>query len=194
MNIPYVIEGNENKERVYDLFSRLMKDRIIVIGQAFTDQLANIVISQLLFLEADDHEKDIVIYINSPGGSVSSCLAIYDTINYISCDVSTVCIGQAASAGSFILAAGTKGKRYALKNSRIMIHQLSSGYNGQIDDMKIHYDESNKLNNVLLEEMSLITGHKTSKLKKDMARDKFMSSYEAVEYGIIDDVLVNRRR
>lgn len=192
MNVPYVIEGSDGKEKVYDLFSRLMKDRICVIGQEFTQQMANVVTAQLLFLEADDPEKDITLYINSLGGSVSACLAIYDTMNYISCDVSTICIGQAASAAAFILAAGAKGKRFALKNSRIMLHQVSGGYSGQIDDARIHFEEVDILNKIMLDELSAMTGHKLTKLKKDINRDKYMSAQEAVDYGVVDQVLVNR--
>lgn len=193
MTVPYVIEGTNNKERVYDLYSRLLRDRVVFIGKAFSPDLANAVIGQLLFLEADDPEKDIVIYINSPGGLVSACLAVYDTINYIACDVSTVCVGQAASAAAFILASGTKGKRYALKNSRIMLHQISGGAEGHIEDMRIHFKESDILNKVLLDELSNITGHKVNKLKKDMERDKFLSADDAVKYGIIDSVLTSRQ-
>jgi len=136
MSVPHVIEGTGGKERVYDLYSRLLKDRVVFIGREFSSEMANSVIGQLLFLEADDPDKDITIYINSPGGLVSSCLAIYDTMNYVVCDISTVCVGQAASAGAFILAAGTKGKRYALRNSRIMLHQLSGGSQGHIEDTR----------------------------------------------------------
>lgn len=192
MSVPYVIEGTESKERVYDLYSRLLRDRIIFIGKEFTTELANSVVGQLLFLEAADPEKDITIYINSPGGLVSACLAIYDAMSYISCDVSTICVGQAASAAAFILAAGTKGKRYALKNSRIMLHQLSGGFGGHIEDMKIQIKESEILNTILLDELSEITGHKINKLKKDIDRDKFMSADEAKDYGVIDGVMITR--
>ena len=194
MTVPLVIEGSDSKERVYDLYSRLLRDRIIFIGREFSTELANSVIGQLLFLEADDPEKDIIIYINSPGGLVSACLAIYDAMQYISCDVSTVCVGQAASAAAFILAAGTKGKRYALKNSRIMLHQLSGGAGGHIEDMRIQLKESEILNKVLLEELSSTTGHKVTKLKKDMDRDKFMSAEEAKDYGVIDAVMTHRTK
>lgn len=194
MSVPHVIEGTGAKERVYDLYSRLLKDRIIFIGREFSSDMANAVIAQLLFLEADDNEKDITIYINSPGGLVSACLAIYDTMNYVSCDISTVCVGQAASAGAFILAAGTKGKRYALRNSRIMLHQLSGGSQGHIEDMAIQYEESKELNEILLKELHTITGHTVKKLKNDMNRDKFMSSDAAKEYGVIDAVMNKRTR
>ena len=192
MNIPYVIEGENSKEKVYDLFSRLMRDRIIFIGREFTSELANVVVGQLLFLEADDPEKDVLIYLNSPGGSVSACLAIYDTMKYIKCDVSTICIGAASSAAAFILAAGAKGKRFALPHARIMLHQVSAGASGHIEDMKIQYTEAEYANNLMLEELSKITGYKISKLKKDMDRDKFMSAEEALKYGIIDEVLTSR--
>jgi len=192
MNIPYVIEGEGQKERVYDLYSRLLKDRIIFIGSEFTDALANSVVAQLLFLEADDPEKDIVMYINSPGGMVTALISIYDTMNYIKPSVSTVCLGHAASAGAFILASGTKGKRYALKNSRIMVHQISAGAGGNISDMEITFNETKYLNERLLQELSNITGHSMSKLKKDMDRDNYMSADEAKEYGLIDEVLIDR--
>jgi len=192
MNVPYVIEGDGQKERVYDLYSRLLKDRIVFIGSEFTDLLANSVVAQLLFLEADNKDKDITIYINSPGGAVSSLIAIYDTMNYIKPDVSTICIGEASSAGAFILSAGAKGKRYALKNSRIMIHQASAGVQGSILDMEVRFNESKFLNEKILEELSVITGHPINKLKKDMDRDKYMSAKEAKDYGLIDVVLSNR--
>lgn len=192
MSVPYVIEGTEGKEKVYDLYSRLLKDRIVFIGREFTEDMANSVVAQLLFLEANDPEKDIIVYINSPGGLVSACLAIFDTMQYIACDVSTICIGQASSAAAFILAAGTKGKRFALKNARIMLHQLSGGAGGHIEDMRIKFNEADILNKVLLDELSDITGHKVNKLKKDMTRDKFMSAEEAKDYGIIDKVILER--
>lgn len=187
-----MIEGTEGKEKVYDLYSRLLKDRIIFIGREFTEDMANSVVAQLLFLEANDPEKDIIVYINSPGGLVSACLAIFDTMQYIACDVSTICIGQASSAAAFILAAGKKGKRFALKNARIMLHQLSGGAGGHIEDMRIKFNEADILNKVLLDELSDITGHKVNKLKKDMTRDKFMSAEEAKDYGIIDKVILER--
>lgn len=194
MSVPYVIEGTDSKERMYDLYSRLLKDRIIFIGKEFTTELANSVVAQLLFLEANDPEKDITIYINSPGGLVSACLAIYDTMSYISADVSTVCVGEAASAAAFILAAGTPGKRFALRNSRIMMHQLSGGAGGHIEDMKIRFHESEELNTILLKELAKLTGHKVQKVKKDIDRDKYMSAEEAKKYGVIDEVLTQRKR
>lgn len=190
--VPYVIEGEGQKERVYDLYSRLLRDRIVFIGKNFTDELANSVVAQLLFLEADDPEKDIIMYINSPGGYVSAELAIFDTMNYIKPDVSTVCIGHAASAAACILASGTKGKRYALKNSRIMLHQLSGGAGGHIEDMRIHVKEADFLNELMIKELARITGHKPTKIRKDLDRDYYMSAEEAKKYGLIDEVLVSR--
>jgi len=185
MTVPYVIEQDGQKEKVYDLYSRLLKDRIVFIGREFDPALANSVVAQLLFLEADDPERDVIMYINSPGGYVSAELAIYDTMSYIKPDVSTICMGQAASAGACILASGAKGKRYALKNARIMLHQVSSGAYGHIDDMKIEYEESEFLNNLMIEELSRITGHSKKKIKKDLDRNKYMSAEQARDYGII---------
>ena len=191
--IPYVIENaGTNKERTYDLYSRLLKDRIVFIGKPFDSDLSNSVVAQLLFLEADNSENDITIYINSPGALVSSCLAIYDVMNYVKSDISTVCIGEAASAAAFILSAGTKGKRYALVNSRIMLHQVSAGTEGNIQDIKIHVREFERSNEVMLREISKITGHSIKKVKNDLDRDYFMSAEEAKEYKIIDKVFVNR--
>jgi ATP-dependent Clp protease protease subunit len=192
MSVPHVIEGSGQKERVYDLYSRLLKDRIVFIGREFLPEVANSVVAQLLFLEADDPDRDVIMYINSPGGYVSAELAIYDTMNYIKPDVSTICMGQAASAGACILASGAKGKRYALKNARIMLHQVSSGTSGHIDDMKIEYEESEFLNNLMIEDLARITGHSKKKIKKDLDRNKYMSAEEARDYGIIDEVLTSR--
>ena len=191
-SIPYVIEGEGQKERVYDLYSRLLKDRIVFIGSEFNDHLANSITAQLLFLEADDPTTDITMYINSPGGSVSDCLAIYDVMNYIKPDVKTVCIGMAASAAAFILAAGTKGKRYALANSRIMLHQVSSGASGHIEDMKISLNEADCLNNIMRNELSIMTGRSVAQLKKDLDRDYYVGAEEAKKYGVIDEVLTSR--
>lgn len=191
-SIPYVIEGEGQKERVYDLYSRLLKDRIVFIGSEFDDHLANSITAQLLFLEADDPNTDITMYINSPGGSVSDCLAIYDVMNYIKPDVKTVCIGMAASAAAFILAAGTKGKRYALANSRIMLHQVSSGASGHIEDMKISLKEADCLNNIMRNELSIMTGRSVAQLKKDLDRDYYVGAEEAKKYGVIDEVLTSR--
>ena len=191
--IPYVIENaGTAKERAYDLYSRLLKDRIIFIGKNFDAELSNSIVGQLLFLEADNPNSDITIYINSPGGLVSSCLAIYDVMNYVKPDISTVCIGQAASAAAFILAAGTKGKRYALINSRIMLHQVSAGTDGNIQDVKIQVNEFERANEVMLKETARMTGHSVKKIKEDLDRDYYMSAIEAEKYGIIDKVFVSR--
>ncbi len=192
MGIPYVIEGSGTKERSYDLYSRLLKDRISFIGKEFTDDLANSVVAQLLFLESDDPEKDIIIYINSPGGLVSAELAIFDTMNYIKPDISTVCIGNASSAAAFILASGTKGKRFALKTARIMLHQVSSGVSGHIEDLKIQVKEAEILNEIEMKNLSDITGHSVEKVVKDLNRDYYMSAEEAKNYGLIDEVLISR--
>lgn len=193
MSVPYVIEdGGTSKERVYDLYSRLLKDRIIFIGQEFIHALANSVVAQLLFLEADDSESDVIIYINSTGGLVTSCMAIYDVMNYIKPEVSTVCVGQAASAAAFILAAGAKGKRYALKNAEIMLHQVSAGGEGNIEDLKIMIKETERANDRMMSEISKITGKPIEQVKKDLDRDCYMNSEEAKEYGLIDEILVSR--
>jgi ATP-dependent Clp protease, protease subunit len=192
MSVPYVIEGSGNKEKVYDLYSRLLKDRIVFIGKGFDADLANSVVAQLLFLEADNPNKDITMYINSPGGYVSSMLAIFDTMNYIKPDVSTVCVGHAASAAAFILASGAVGKRFALKNARIMMHQVSSGAQGHIEDVKIAVHETEFLNNRLLEEFARITKKSLSTIKKDLDRDYYISADAAKTYGIIDKVLDKR--
>lgn len=191
-SIPYVIEGEGQKERVYDLYSRLLKDRIVFIGGEFESNMANSITAQLLFLEADDPNTDITVYINSPGGSVSDCLAIYDVMNYIKPDIKTVCIGQAASAAAFILAAGTKGKRFALKNARIMLHQISSGARGHIEDMKIAVKEADYLNDVMRKELSIMTGKSAAQLKKDLDRDYYVGAEEAKKYGVIDEVIISR--
>jgi len=192
--IPYVIENSgSGQERVYDLFSRLLKDRIIFIGEVIDSTLANSVVAQLLFLEAEDPNRDITIYINSPGGIVTSCLAIYDAMNYIKPDISTVCIGEAASASAFILSAGTKGKRYALINSKIMMHQISSGTEGVIQDMRVHIKEFERVNEIMLKEIAKTTGHTIKEIKKDLDRDYYMSAAEAKKYGIIDEVFVERK-
>jgi len=193
MSVPYVIEdGGTSKERVYDLYSRLLKDRIIFIGEEFRHALANSVVAQLLFLEADDSESDVTIYINSTGGLVTSCMAIYDVMNYIKPEVSTVCVGQTASAAAFILAAGAKGKRYALKNAEIMLHQVSAGGEGNIEDLKIMIKETERANDRMLTEISKITDKPIEQVKKDLDRDCYMNSEEAKEYGLIDEILVSR--
>ena len=187
--IPYVIEQSGGVERQYDIYSRLLKDRIIFIGEEIDDHVASVVVAQLLFLEAEDPDKDINIYINSPGGSVTAGMAIYDTIQYIKPEVSTICVGLAASMGAFLLSAGTKGKRYSLPNAEIMIHQPLGGVRGQAEDIKIHAEwilrTREKLNRILSEN----TGQPLEKVAADTDRDNFMSADEAKEYGIIDEVI-----
>ena len=191
---PYVIERSSRGERSYDIFSRLLMDRIIFLGTPINDDVANIVIAQLLFLQADNPDRDIFVYINSPGGSVSAGLAIYDTMQYLHCDVATICMGQAASMGSFLLAAGTKGKRYALPHSRVMIHQPLAGFQGQATDIEIHTKEILKTRDTLNELYSKHTGQPVDKIKNDTDRDNFMSSSQAKEYGIIDEVLITAKK
>jgi len=186
--IPYVIETKGREERAYDIYSRLLKDRIIFIGNPIEDQMANSVIAQMLFLEADDPERDISIYINSPGGVVSSGLAIYDTMQYISCDVATICMGQAASMAAVLLAAGKKGKRSALAHARVMIHQPSGGSQGQASTIEIYTREILKLKSKLNEIIARHTGQSVKRVAKDTDRDYFMSAEEAHEYGLIDSV------
>ncbi len=187
--VPYVVEKTSGGERSYDIFSRLLKDRIIFIGDEITDATASVVVAQLLFLESEDPDKDIHIYINSPGGSVTAGMAIFDTMRYIKPDVSTICVGMAASMGAFLLAAGTKGKRYALPNAEIMIHQPLGGAKGQASDVKIHAEfllkTRDKLNKILSEN----TGKPLEQIEKDTDRDNFMLASEAMEYGLIDKVM-----
>jgi ATP-dependent Clp protease protease subunit len=192
--IPTVIEQTHRGERGWDIFSRLLKDRIIFLGTAIDDTVANVVIAQLLFLDSDEPEKDIMLYINSPGGQVSAGLAIYDTMQYLHCDVATICMGLAASMGSFLLAAGAKGKRYALPHSRIMIHQPMAGFQGQVTDIEIHAKEFLKTRETLNELYSKHTGQAVDKIKDDTERDNFMSSGQAKEYGIIDEVLITAKK
>lgn len=192
MSVPYVIEGEGQKEKVYDLYSRLLRDRIIFLGRGIQDDMANSIVAQLLFLEADDSQRDIIMYINSPGGHISAETAILDTMNYIKPDVRTVCVGHAASAAAFILASGAKGKRYALKNARIMLHQVSGGAEGHVEDMRIAVNEANFLNEKMIEELAKITGHSEEKIRRDLNRDYYMSAEEAKEYGLIDEVLTTR--
>jgi ATP-dependent Clp protease protease subunit len=192
--IPTVIEQTHRGERGWDIFSRLLKDRIIFLGTPINDDIANVVIAQLLFLESEEPEKDIMLYINSPGGHVSAGLAIYDTMQYLHCDVATICMGQAASMGSFLLAAGTKGKRYALPHSRVMIHQPLAGFQGQATDIEIHTKEILKTRDTLNELYSKHTGQPVDKIKNDTDRDNFMSSAQAKEYGIIDEVLITAKK
>ena len=187
--VPYVVEKTSGGERSYDIFSRLLKDRTIFIGDEITDATASVVVAQLLFLESEDPDKDIHIYINSPGGSVTAGMAIFDTMRYIKPDVSTICVGMAASMGAFLLAAGTKGKRYALPNAEIMIHQPLGGAKGQASDVKIHAEfllkTRDKLNKILSEN----TGKPLEQIEKDTDRDNFMLASEAMEYGLIDKVM-----
>jgi ATP-dependent Clp protease protease subunit len=190
--IPYVIETKGRGERAYDIYSRLLEDRIIFIGYPIEDQLANSVIAQMLFLEANDPDRDIFVYINSPGGVVSAGLAIYDTMQYISSDVATICMGQAASMGAVLLAAGTKGKRSALPHARVMIHQPSGGSQGQASTIEIYTKEILKTKTRLNELLANHTGQTLKKVAKDTDRDYFMSAEEAHEYGLIDNVLVSK--
>jgi len=190
--MPYVIEQTSRGERSYDIYSRLLKDRIIFLGTAVTDDVANLIVAQLLFLESDDPEKDINFYINSPGGSVTAGMAIYDTMQYIKPDISTVCIGQAASMASLLLAAGTNGKRYSLPNSRIMIHQPLGGVQGQASDIEIQAKEILRMKEVLNQMLATHTKQDIKRVKKDTDRDYFMSGEEAKSYGIIDHVVTNR--
>ncbi|HRZ27395.1 MAG TPA: ATP-dependent Clp endopeptidase proteolytic subunit ClpP [Spirochaetota bacterium] len=187
--VPIVVEQTSRGERSYDIYSRLLKDRIIFLGEAVDDHISSLIIAQMLFLEAEDPDKDIYLYINSPGGVVTSGLAIYDTMQYIKPDVATICLGQAASMGSLLLAAGAKGKRSALPNSRIMIHQPSGGFQGQASDIVIHAQEIVKVKNKLNEIYALHTGKPVEQIEKDIDRDNFMSAVDAREYGLIDKVI-----
>lgn len=190
--IPMVIEQTHRGERAYDIFSRLLKDRIIFIGTAVNDEIANLIIAQMLFLESDDPEKDIYIYINSPGGSVTAGLAIYDTMQYVKPDVATLCVGQAASMGAVLLAAGAKEKRHALPHSRILIHQPMGGFHGQATDIDIHAREILRLREELNNILAKATGQSIKKIQTDTERDFFMSGEEAVQYGLVDDVITSR--
>ena len=187
-----VVEQTARGERAYDIYSRLLKDRLIFIVGAVEDQMANLVVAQLLYLESENPNKDIHLYINSPGGVVSSGLAIYDTMQFINCDVSTICIGQAASMGALLLAGGTKGKRFALPHSRVMVHQPSAGYQGQVTDIGIHAEEVLALKRRLNEIMAEHTGQDLETIERDLERDNFMGAAAAVEYGLIDTVLAKR--
>ncbi len=191
--VPYVIEQTSRGERSYDIYSRLLKDRIIFLGEEVTDVSANIVVAQLLFLEAEDPGKDIQLYINSPGGSVTAGMAIYDTMNYIKSDVSTICIGMAASMGAFLLSGGTKGKRFALPNAEIMIHQPSGGSRGLASDMKIVADQILKTKQKLNEILAKNTGKPIDVIERDTDRDNYMTAQEALEYGLIDSIIENRK-
>lgn len=192
--IPYVIEKTGRGERSYDIYSRLLKDRIIMLSGEVNDPVASSIVAQLLFLEAEDPSKDIYFYINSPGGVITSGMAIYDTMNYIRPDVCTICIGQAASMGAFLLSSGTKGKRYALPHARIMIHQPLGGAQGQATDIEIQAKEILRMKAELNEILARNCGQSVKKLEKDTDRDNFMSAAEAVEYGIIDEVLVKKEK
>lgn len=192
MLIPIVIEQSSRGERAYDIYSRLLKDRIIFMGEQVHDGMANTIIAQLLFLESEDPDKDINLYINSPGGSVTAGLAIYDTMQYIKPDVATICMGQTTSMAALLLAAGAKGKRYALPHSRIMIHQPLGGAQGQATDIDIHAREILKIRDLLNELLAKHTGQDIEKIKEDTERDFFMSAQEALEYGIIDKIITSR--
>ena len=190
--IPMVIDQSSRGERAYDIYSRLLKDRIIFLGTAMNDEVANLLIAQFLFLESEDPDKDINFYINSPGGVVTSGLAVYDTMQYIKPDVTTVCIGQAASMGALLLTAGAEGKRYSLPNSRILIHQPMGGFQGQASDIEIQAKEILRMKNTLNEILVRHTGKNMKQIQKDTDRDYFMSGVEARDYGIIDHVITNR--
>ena len=190
--IPYVIEQSSRGERSYDIYSRLLKDRIIFLGEEVNDVTANLIVAQMLHLEAEDPGKDIQLYINSPGGSVTAGWAIYDTMHYIKCDVSTICMGLAASMGAFLLAGGTKGKRMALPNAEIMIHQPSGGAKGQATEIKIVADMILKTRKRLNEELAKNTGQPIEAIEVDTERDNYMSAQEALEYGLIDSVITHR--
>ena len=187
--VPTVIEQTNRGERAYDIYSRLLNDRIIFLSDEVNDVTASLVVAQLLFLEAQDPDKDISLYINSPGGSITAGMAIYDTMNYIKCDVSTICVGMAASMGAFLLSAGAKGKRLALPNSEIMIHQPLGGTQGQATDIKIHADRIIKIKEKLNSILSDVTGQPIEKIERDTERDNFMSADEAMAYGLIDRVI-----
>ena len=190
--VPMVVEQTSKGERSYDIYSRLLNDRIIILSEEVTDTTASLVVAQLLYLESQDPDKDISFYINSPGGSISAGMAIYDTMQYIKCDVSTICIGMAASMGSFLLAAGAKGKRYALPNSEIMIHQPLGGMQGQATDIKIHADHIIRIKDRMNRLLSQMTGQPLEVIQQDTERDNFMTTQQAQEYGLIDKVFEHR--
>ncbi len=192
--IPYVIEQTAHGERSYDIYSRLLKDRVVFLGSEINDQVANAIVAQLLFLETDNPDADINLYINSPGGSVTAGMAIYDTMNYIKCPVRTVCVGLAASMGAFLLMAGEKGKRLALPNSEIMIHQPSGGASGQATDVTIHAEWLLRTKNKMNAMMAEMTGQPLEKVQRDVERDYFMSAREALDYGIIDEIYQPRKK
>ena len=190
--VPMVVEQTARGERAYDIYSRLLKERLVFIVGPVEDQMANLIVAQLLYLESENPDKDIQLYINSPGGSVTSGLAVYDTMQFINCDVSTICIGQAASMGAVLLGGGAKGKRYALPHSRMMMHQPSAGYSGQATDIDIHAKEVLELKRRLNEIMAFHTSQPVEKIQQDLERDNFMGGEEAVKYGLIDTVLERR--
>jgi ATP-dependent Clp protease, protease subunit len=191
--IPTVIEQTHRGERGWDIFSRLLKDRIVFLGTPVDDQIANIIVAQMLFLESEDPDKDVMLYINSPGGLVTAGMMIYDTMQYVRCDVATICMGQAASMAAWLLAAGTKGKRYSLPNARIMLHQPLGGFQGQATDIDIHAKEILKTRDRMNELLAKHTGHDINKIKHDTERDFFMSAAEAKEYGVIDEILMKKK-
>ena len=191
--IPYVIEQTNRGERSYDIFSRLLKDRIVFLGGPVTDDSANLVVAQMLFLEMEDPDADIMFYINSPGGSVSAGMSIYDTMQYLRCEVSTLCIGMAASMGAFLLSAGAKGKRKALPNAEIMIHQPSGGASGQASDIAIHAEQILRIRQNLNEILAKNTGKSIDVIERDVERDHFMTAQQALEYGLIDEIIAPRR-
>jgi ATP-dependent Clp protease protease subunit len=192
--IPVVIEQSGNVERAYDIYSRLLKDGIIFLGSPLDDNIANVIIAQMLFLEAEDPEKDISLYINSPGGIISSGMAIYDTMRFIKNDVVTICIGQAASMAAILLASGSKGKRFSLPNSKVVIHQPMGGFEGQASDILIHAEEIKKIKEKTIRILAEHTGQKISKIETDIERDFIMDSQEALDYGIIDKVITERKK
>ncbi|HHO47508.1 MAG TPA: ATP-dependent Clp endopeptidase proteolytic subunit ClpP [Desulfobacteraceae bacterium] len=192
--VPIVVEQSPRGERAFDIYSRLLKERIVFLGTPVTDEISSLIIAQLLFLEADDPGKDITFYINSPGGSVTAGLAIYDTMQYVRCDIATLCMGQAASMGAFLLAAGTAGKRFTLPNARIMIHQPMGGFQGQATDIDIHAREILRLRADLNRILAKHTGKPLKKVQADTERDFFMNAEEACKYGIVDQVLVSREQ
>ena len=191
--VPYVVEQTGRGERSYDIYSRLLKDRIVILSDEVNDATASVIVAQLLFLESEDPDKDIQLYINSPGGSITAGMAIYDTMQYIKPDVSTICIGMAASMGAFLLLSGAKGKRYALPNSEIMIHQPLGGMKGQASDIKIHADRIIKIRDTLNDIISERTGQPLANVERDTDRDNFMDAEEAKAYGIIDDIIAKRK-
>ena len=191
--VPMVVEQTARGERAYDIYSRLLKDRLVFIVGPVEDHMANLVVAQLLFLESENADKDIHLYINSPGGVVTAGLSIYDTMQFINCDVSTICVGQAASMGALLLAGGTKGKRFALPHSRVMVHQPSAGYQGQATDISIHANEVLELKARLNEIMAKHTGQSIEQVEKDLERDNFMSAQKALDYGLVDTVLEQRK-